>query len=155
MTKSRTPAAVEPDDIEQVPFPEYEPRSDAAARYTLTRMGRVRRIGVLPRLVIPVEREPRGQSTSSGGARGSLIVRLAGGTVTRSLPRAVWEAFGDASRMPNDGQEWVPWLRHDAPEDPETRARRCSVEDVVLVSRGDAQRYAMYGVIPDTQISIV
>jgi hypothetical protein len=71
------------------------------------------------------------------------------------LTRAVWEAFGDETRMPNDGQEWVPWLRHDAPEDPETGARRCSVEDVVLVSRGDAQRYAMYSVVPDIQIPIV
>jgi len=154
MTKPRTLAASEPDDIEQVPFPDYEPRSQGAARYTLTRMGRVRRIGSVSRLVIPIEREPRGQ-TCSGGARGSLIVRLAGGTVTRSLPRAIWAAFGDVSRMPSDEQEWVPWLRHDAPEDPETQTRRCSVEDVVLVSRGDAQRYAMYGVIPDVQIPIV
>lgn len=150
MTKTRTPAA-EPDDTERVPFPGYEPRSEAAARYTLTRMGRVRRVGD-DRLVIPVEREP-----GSGGARGALIVRLGGGTVTRSLARAVWEAFGDAAKMPKDDQEWVPWLRHDAPEDPATGVRRCSVFDVVLVSRGDAQRYAMYGVLPDAdkQISIL
>jgi hypothetical protein len=151
MSASRTPAA-EPDDTEQLPFPEHEPRSKGAAHYTLTRMGRVRRVGATTVLVIPFERERR---VEGGGAKRSLIVRLSGGTITRSLPRAVWVTFGNLRRIPSDGQEWVPWLRPDAPEDPETGVRRCSVQDVVLVSRGDAQRYAMYGVMPDTLIPII
>jgi len=145
MSRIRAPAA---DGSKRVPFPGFKPRSSSAASYTLTREGHVYRSDGL--LVIPSERP-----VGSGGARGPLIVKLGGGHATRSMARAMWDAFGNKRRMPVSDQDWIPWLCPNAPPDPLTRVRQCSVHYVYLVRRGDAQRYAMTGVLPQDRIQII
>ena len=109
-------------DDYRVPFPGATPASISHAAYVLTPLGRVYRDdGFLLR-----------------PSADKLRVKLNGKSVVRSLPNAVYKAFGRKKMPPL----WVVWVPPDAPIDEVTGRRSCSVKNVVLVNRGDLIRLA-------------
>jgi len=92
----------------------------------------------------------------SGPVPGALVVALGGGAACRSLPLAVFTAFGSKALQRRAKEEGlIPWHDPSGPVDPETGCPRCSVFDIYLVSRGDAQRFSLHGLVPEDKTPIV
>ena len=124
-------------DERRVPFPEVPVLPAHQARYFITPMGRVYRDD--GRLLKP--------------APATSMIRLNGSNVDRSVPRAVFRAFGRVK--PPEGETWDCWIPYGTPDDELTGRRRCSVIDVHLVPRSELVQLHTYGRYPKTLVKIV
>ena len=128
---SRRPSLFEPSrsigkfslsDEHRVLFPGLTPAGVRSARYYVTPLGRVYRDD--GRLLRPHER--------------TLKVKLNGGRVYRSVPAAVFAAFGNVNRS----KPYIAWVPEDAPIDELTGRRSCDIRELKLVKRGELIKLA-------------
>jgi hypothetical protein len=122
-------------DSLRVPVPGFDAKPNGA-HYTISLAGIVRRSedGLIWR--------PRSVHTKFGIPT-SLIVRLGGGSNSFSLAKLMHTAFAESSDLPSDDPRdpdrsivWSPWLRYDAPHEPITGERSCSIANIVLAPFG-------------------
>lgn len=136
-------------DDYRVLFPDHTPPSDRSAQYFLTSLGRVYRDdGLLLR--------PRAKD---------LRVKFNNGVVLKSVPVAVYKAFGrkapkvgrvlhaGKSDVPVDPEDacWRPWVSPLAPIDDKTGRRSCATRYVKLAFAGDLIRLS-HGTITPKQV---
>lgn len=115
-------------DEHRVLFPGLEPTGLHAAWYYITPLGRVYRDD--GRLLKPHAK--------------TLKVKLNGGRVYRSVPAAVYAAFGNVKK----GALFIPWVPEDAPLDELTGRRTCDIRKIRLVHRGNLIRLAQGSIEP-------
>jgi hypothetical protein len=110
-------------------FPEVQAYGKRSARYVVSHLGRVYRVDRAGKLslVPPVVRNR------------SFVVRLNGGRYTKSVPRAVWLAFGGTLEPTSHpfaetvAAYWVLRIDPEAPIDSVTGVQSCAVQHLQWV----------------------